>query len=243
MNYKFLKVISLTIFLLFITFFSNAQSNYSKWSYGLGGGVNYSRTDIIDGNWGYTLTGNIDHHFTPFVTLGVEAQYGLIQGGDVEIHPNDGQFVNKYKGINVNMKIALGEFIDFNRTDFLYKIKGLYLGTGFGVINNKITDIVRYKLISAGEEAGDGPFPGKDKSVSLWVPVNLGINFYFKDKWGAIRYALNLNAQTNFTFGEGLDGYNDPPSQFKNYNPDMYDVYSIGFRYYFGNSRIYRRTL
>ncbi|KQR69619.1 hypothetical protein [Pedobacter sp. Leaf176] len=242
MNYKFLKVISLTIFLLFVTFFSNAQSNYFKWSYGFGAGANYSRTDVVDGNWGYTFTGNIDHHFTPFVTLGLEAQYGMIQGGDIVTDPNNRQFVNKYRGINVNLKIGLGEFIDYNKTDFLYKIKGLYLGTGLGAIDNKITDIVRYRP-SYSDGAGDGPFPGKDESVSLWVPVNLGINFHFNDKWGAIRYVLNFNAQTNFTFGEGLDGYDDPPTKFENYNPDVYNVYSIGFKYYLGNTRIYRRTL
>ena len=242
MNYKFLKVIYLTIFLLFVGFFSHAQSNYFKWSYGFGAGVNYSRTDVVDGNWGHTLTGSIDHHFTPFVTLGLEAQYGMIQGGDIVTDPNNRQFVNKYRGINANVKIALGEFIDYNKTDFLYNIKGLYIGTGLGAINNKITDIVRYRP-SYSNDAGDGPFPGKDKSVNLWVPINLGINFQFNDKWGAIRYALNFNAQTNFTFGEGLDGYDDPPSRFENYNPDTYNVYSIGLKYYFGNSRIYRRTL
>lgn len=242
MNYKFLKVIYLTIFLLSVSFFSNAQSNYFKWSYGFGAGVNYSRTDVVNGNWGHTLTGNIDHHFTPFVSLGLEAQYGMIQGGDIVTDPYNRQFVNKYRGINANLKIALGEFIDYNQTDFLYKIKGLYLGTGLGAISNKITDIVRYRP-SYSDDAGDGPFPGKDKSVSLWVPINLGINFYFNDKWGSIRYALNLNAQTNFTFGEGLDGYDDSPSKFENYNPDVYNVYSIGFKYYLGNMKIYRRTL
>jgi len=242
MNYKFLKVIYLTIFLLFVGFFSNAQSNYFKWSYGFGAGVNYSKTDVVDGNWGHTFIGNIDHHFTPFISLGLEAQYGIIQGGDIVTDPNNRQFVNKYKGINANVRVGLGEFIDYNETDFLYKIKGLYLGTGLGAIGNKITDIVRYRP-SYSDDAGDGPFPGKDKSVSLWVPVNLGINFYFNDKWGAIRYALNLNAQTNFTFGEGLDGYDDPPAKFENYHPDTYNVYSIGFKYYLGNSRIYRRTL
>lgn len=243
MNYKFLKVISLIIFLLFVTFFSNAQSNYFKWSYGLGVGVNYSITDAVDGNWGHTFAGNIDYHFTPFTTLGLEAQYGLIQGGDFVTDPYNRQFVNKYSGINLNMKIALGEFIDYQKNGFLYKIKGLYLGTGLGLINNKIADgdIVRIRP-SFSQDAGD-TLPGKNKSVSAWVPVNLGINFYFKDRWNFIRYALNFNAQTNITFGEGLDGYDGPPSQFLNNAPDIYNVYSIGFKYHFGNIKIYRRTL
>ncbi|MCZ4223828.1 hypothetical protein [Pedobacter rhodius] len=243
MYYNFLKVKSLTTFLLFVTFFCNAQSNYFKWSYGFGAGVNYSRTDVVHGNWGYTFSGNIDHHFTPFVTLGLEAQYGMVQGGDIVTDPHNRQFVNKYNGINANLKIALGEFIDYKSTSFLYKIRGLYGGIGLGAIKNKITDIVRYKPSWAANDPGYGPFPGKDKSVDLWAPINLGINFYFNDKWGSIRYALNLNAQSNFTFGEGLDGYDDSSSKFKNYAPDTYNVYSIGFRYYLGYTKIYKRTL
>ncbi|GGI23243.1 hypothetical protein GCM10008119_06690 [Pedobacter mendelii] len=222
--------------------FSNAQSNYFKWSYGFGAGANYSKTDVVKGNWGHTISGNIDYNFTPFITGGLEGQYGMVQGGDIYTDPNNRQFVNKYTGINANVKFMLGEFTNYNKTNFLYKIRGLYAGIGIGAINNNITDIVRIKP-SFAYDAGYGPFPGEDKSVNLWVPINLGINFYMNDGWGYVRYVININAQSNFTFGEGLDGYNDPETRFKNYDPDTYNVYSIGFKYYFGNIKVYRKTL
>lgn len=243
MKYRRLKITSLTIFFLFLVKVSAAQSNYFKWSYGLGAGPNFSKTDVVKGNWGYTISGTIDHHFTPFITGGLEAQYGMVQGGDIEKDPHNRQFVNKYSGINANLKINIGEFIDYSHSDFLYNIKGLYAGIGIGAINNNITDIVRYKPSWAAYDPGYGPFPGKDKSVNLWVPINLGLNLYFNDGWGYTRYVININAQSNFTFGEGLDGYDDPSAKFKNYDPDTYNVYSIGFKYYFGNIKVYRKTL
>lgn len=242
MNYKRLKIIFLTVFLLMIAKFSDAQSNYFKWSYGLSAGPNFSKTDVVDGGWGYTIAGTIDHHFTPFITGGLEAQYGMIQGGDIVTDRNNRQFKNKYMGINANMKFMLGEFINYDKTNFLYNIKGLYLGAGIGAVKNNITDIVRYRP-SYSNDPGYGPFPGSDKSTDLWVPLNLGINFYLNDGWGYVRYVINVNAQSNVTFGEGLDGYNDPESKFKNYDPDTYNVYSIGFKYYFGKIKVYRKTL
>lgn len=243
MNYKYLKVISLTILLITLTKLSGAQSNYFKWSYGISAGPNYSKTDVYKGNWGHTISGVVDHHFTPFITGGLEAQYGMVQGGDIVTDPHNRQFVNKYTGLNANLKFMLGEFIDYKQTNFLYNIRGLYLGMGVGAVKNNITDIVRYKPSWAAYDPGYGPFPGADKSTNLWVPVNLGINFFLNDNWGFVRYAINLNAQTNFTFGEGLDGYDDSETVFQNYNPDMYNVYSIGFKYYFGNVKVYRKTL
>lgn len=243
MIYKSLRIIYFSIFLLATAKFSSAQSNYFKWSYGFGAGPNYSKTDVQEGNWGYTIYGTIDHHFTPFLTGGLEAQYGMVQGGDIETDLHNRQFVNKYNGINANVKLMLGELINYNKTNFLYSIRGLYAGIGIGAIKNKITDIVRYKPSWAAYDPGYGPFPGKNKGVDLWVPINFGMNFYINDGYGYVRYVINVNAQGNFAFGEGLDGYNDPSTKFKNYDPDTYNVYSVGFKYYFGNIKVYRKTL
>lgn len=242
MIYNCLRTTILFVFFLMLAKPSDAQSNYFKWSYGFGAGVNYSKTDVVKGNWGHTFSGVIDYHFTPFITIGLEGQYGIVQGGDIVTDRNNRQFVNKYSAFDANIKFALGEFVDYNKTDFLYNIKGLYAGIGLGVINNNITDIVRYRP-SWSNDPGYGPFPGEDKGMNLLVPINLGINFYINDGYGYMRYVINVNAQSNFTFGEGLDGYNDPETKFKNYDPDTYNVYSIGLKYYFGNIKVYRKTL
>ncbi|WP_440791411.1 hypothetical protein [Pedobacter sp. 22226] len=212
-------------------------------SYGFGGGVNKSYTDVYKGGFGYTAYGVFDYHITPFVTFGLEGQYGMVQGGDIETDPHNRQFVNKYKTLSVNVKLMLGEVVDYDKSEFLYNIRGLYLGLGVGVVNNNITDIVRYKPSWAAYDPGYGPFPGQDKSNNLLVPINFGFNYFINDGYGYMRYIININAQSNFTFGEGLDGYNDSSTKFKNYSPDVYNTYTIGFKYMLGSIKSYRKTL
>ena len=233
----------ITLLLVFIGSFSFAQSNYFGMSYGFGGGINKSYTDVYKGTYGYTAYGVIDYHITPFVTLGLEGQYGMVQGGDIKNDPHNRQFTNKYTAISANAKLMLGELVDYDRSEFLYNIRGLYAGVGLGIINNNITDIVRYKPSWAADNPGYGPFPGEDKSLNLLVPINFGFNYYINDGYGYMRYVININAQSNFTFGEGLDGYNDPSAKFKNYSPDVYNTYTIGFKYMFGKIRVYHKSL
>jgi len=243
MTSKRLRYTLLIVLCALIINSSFAQSNYFKWSAGFGVGPNFSKTDVEKGNWGHTAYGEVNHYLTPFVSLGVEAQYGLVQGGNIRTDQHNRQFVNEYSSISLNFKMALGELIDFESSRFLDNIKGTYVGMGVGVIRNNITDIVRYKPLWASYDPGFGPFPGENKTNNLLVPLNLGYNYYLYDGYGYIRYAINLNFQSNFTFGEGLDGYDDPSTKFKNYSPDTYNAYTIGFKYFFGNTRAYHKTL
>src|SRR5690606_26314802 len=121
-----------------------------------------------------------------------------------------------------------GQITDFYYSDFLNYTKGFYLGTGIGQVSN---DVTRLQFQSTGYE-----FPGDAKSKNILVPVNVGIDFYFPDGWGDIRYVFNINYQANFTFGEGLDGYDDTKTIRKNIGsaPDIYNFLSIGFKYTFG---------
>ncbi|WP_406824562.1 hypothetical protein [Pedobacter sp. KACC 23697] len=212
-------------------------------SYGFGGGVNKSYTDVYQGSFGYTAYGVFDFHITPFVTFGLEGQYGMVQGGNIETDPHNRQFVNQYTALSANAKLMLGEVVNYDKSEFLYNIRGLYAGLGIGVIKNNITDIVRYKPSWAANDPGYGPFPGEDKSLNLLVPLNFGFNYFINDGYGYMRYIININAQSNFTFGEGLDGYNDASNKFKNYSPDVYNTYTIGFKYMLGKIKSYRKTL
>jgi len=240
MNYNHLKITALSLLFLSLVKFSSAQSNYFKLSGGFGLGANYSYTDVLKGTIGHTVYGTFDYHITPFVTVGVEGQYGLVQGGDIETDPNNRQFVNKYTAATANLKLMLGEIVDYKRNNFLYNIRGLYAGVGVGVINNNIVDIVRYRP----NDPNSAPFPGKNKSHNLLLPANLGFNYYIKDGYGYMRYVINFNAQTNFVVGDGLDGYTEPKNSTVNNNAsDVYTAYTIGFRYFFGNIKVYRKML
>lgn len=243
MIFNLLRATYITLLLVFVGSFSYAQSNYFKMSYGFGAGVNKSYTDVYKGSFGYTAYGVFDYHITPFATVGLEGQYGMIQGGDIVTDPHNRQFVNKYMAISANAKLMLGELVDYDKSEFLYNIRGLYVGMGVGAIKNRITDIVRYKPAWAAVDPGYGPFPGDDKSINLWVPLNLGFNYFINDGYGYMRYIININAQSNFTLGEGLDGYNDSSTKFKNNSPDVYNTYTIGFKYMLGRIKSYRKTL
>lgn len=239
---SFYKSIKLIIVFTLLANFCFAQSNYFKYAYGAGIGLNKSYTDVYKGGIGFTASGYFDYRITPYVTIGAEAQVGRVKGGSITQDPNNRQFANSYTGLSINSKVMLGELVYYDDSEFLYNLRGLYFGLGIGAINNKITDIVRFRP-PFSNDPGYGPFPGKDKSVNLWVPISIGYNLFITDSYGYQRYIIGFNAQSNFTFGEGLDGYNDPSSKFKNNDPDVYNVYSISIKYLFGTIKSYRKTL
>ena len=101
-----------------------------------------------------------------------------------------------------------------------------------------MTVITREKLESDGRIY---KFPGKNASINVLIPVTAGINFNFLDAWDETRYILSIGYQMNVTFGEGMDGYNDPPSKFKNNDSDMYAFATIGIKYCFGRQAVFYR--
>ncbi|WP_431293571.1 hypothetical protein [Pedobacter sp. P26] len=235
------RAIYLTLLLVFIESFSFAQSNYFKMSYGFGGGMNRSYTDVYQGDYGKIVYGVFDYHLTPFLTMGLEGQYGRIKGGIAVKDPAGRWFVNKYTALTVNLKLMLGELVNYNQGGLLYNMRGMYLGFGLGAINNDISNIARYR--PGKTHTPDNRFGGEDKSVNFLLPINFGFNYYIKDSYGYMRYVINVNAQSNITFGEGLDGYSESRLRSNNAYPDMYNSVTLGFRYMFGSVRSYRKTL
>lgn len=214
-----------------------AQINFSRYSIGGGVGVTQSFSDLQKIGMAQSFLFNTDYYFTPYITAGIEGQFGTIKGGDKLTDAHLRQFQNGYMSVLLNGKVQFGEFINYENSSFLYHIKGVYLGTGVGFIKNKMTKIERVK-----QDGSNYIFPGADQSNNLQVPLNFGINFTFNDSWGQTRYIVNAGVQMNLTIGEGLDGYNDPSSIFKNNSPDMYSFTSVGVKYCFGPEGIsYRR--
>lgn len=234
------RYLALSLFFFTVTAFG--QSNFYKLSIGGGAGGTYTFTDVKKGNFGYAGYGNIDYYFTPFITAGLEAQMGLLKGGNRNTDPRNREFTNAYQALMVNAKFRAGEFTDFYSSDFLSYTKGFYLGTGVGFIKNNMNSIVRSKVEPDGSVY---VFPGKDKSSGIMVPVNVGIDFYFPDDWGFIRYVFNVNYQANWTFGEGLDGYDDRQAIRRSIgnSPDIYNFLSIGLKYTFGPRGLTSKTI
>lgn len=232
-----MKRVSASLFAFMISLTAFSQSNFQKLSLGAGLGATHSFTDVQKSDFAWAGYGTLDYYFTPFFSLGGEIQKGEIAGGDVHTDPNQRQFINTYTSATFNGKIALGAFIDYERSTFYRLIKDLYVGAGAGIIRNNMKSVVRYQPDTGYE------FPGKNSSNDLVFPVNIGINYYFKSNNGIPKLALNINFQSNVTFGEGLDGYDDSPIKFENNNPDIYNFYSIGLRYHFGPVGVSNRSL
>lgn len=216
---------------------TSAQSNFYKMTIGAGAGITQSFADLAKHDFGLAGYGTFDYNFTPFLSLGLEGQMGEINGGDFYTDANNRQFINRYKAFTLNGKVSLGAVIDYRRTGLSNVIKGLYVGTGAGIVMNKMRFIVR-------EKPDNGYiFPGYDSSKDILVPLNIGINFNISDKNGYYRYGININYQSNIVIGEGLDGYDDSPIKFENGNPDIYNYFSIGLKYHFGSIGLSTKTL
>lgn len=241
MNTYFKKICCCTSLLL-LCIAGFGQSNYYKLSGGAGFGATYAYADLEEKAYSYGGYAELNWNLTLFVSAGLEVQAGRLLGGNILTNAHNREFINDYKAISFNVKGALGEVIDYSRSDLLNAIKGLYAGIGLGAIRNNLTYVVRYKPNTETQYPPLGyRFPGEEKTTNLLMPVNVGINFLINDNYGDVRYTLNLNYQTNFTFGEGLDGYNDPTGAFKNNAPDLYSLLSVGIKYHFGPSRSTKR--
>lgn len=233
-----MKRILISTILFTLTLQSFAQSNFYKLSVGAGAGFTQSFTEVKKHDFGLAGYGTLDYLFTPFLSLGLEFQKGEINGGNIRSDPYNRQFINSYYAISVNGKIALGQFIDFDYNGFSSKFRGLYLGSGIGFVQNKMKGINRRSLTEPVIY-----HPGQDASKDIYFPLNLGINFFFPDRDGFDSYVLNINCQSNITLGEGLDGYDDSIERHRSGTPDIYTFYSVGVKYNFGKTGLYKKTL
>jgi len=167
-----------------------------------------------------------------------EAQSGKLSGGNDLTDPSHRYFVNNYLGFNIHGDLQLGEIMDYQDNFFMERLKGLYMGLGVGMIFNNITSIRRYAL--------DDPtyfYPGKDHSISPLVPIRFGYEFKVFNSNDEPFMAIDLGYTHYLTFAEGLDGYNDPSSKFKNNSQDMFRSITIGVKINFGNSVSYIKPI
>lgn len=232
-----MKRIILTPLLIAVTFSSFAQSNFYKLAIGGGFGITQSYTEVKKNNVGTAGYGTLDYLFTPFISIGIEGQKGEINGGDFNASVLNRQFVNSYTAFSFNGRVSLGQFMGDGYEAASNLARGLYLGTGVGVISNKA-------LYTTGLNPEDPNFVyiTEAKSKDIYFPFNLGINFNFADREGFYRYALNFNYQANLTLGEGLDGYDDSKITFTSGNSDIYTFLSVGVKYNFGKMGLSRKT-
>lgn len=185
-----------------------AQSNFHKFGVGAGYGITRSFADVYDSKMSTAGYLAADFHLTPYIDIGMEYQQGEI-GKDYTNSPGVNKaFKNEYQALIFHSKAQLGAIVDYQRSGFLNAIRGIYVGTGIGLINNNRKE--------------------------AFLPLNLGLNIYFPDQASTNRLVFNINYQTNIIFGEGFGRYDSATKVFKRGMPDVYLFLNAGLRYNFG---------
>jgi hypothetical protein len=241
-----LKKFALVFILGFSVLSLKAQDsyNYSRLGIGFFGGVNYPYADLRSANQGksYNITGY--YNLTPYIPLGLEVQFGGLSGGSIITDPDKRQYDNHYKAVILHGDFALGEVIDYEGSFLMKLVKDFYVGTGVGVISNNMAFVQRTNLIDVPNlPAGTYTFPGKSSSLNLLVPIRFGLELKIYNAYDEPFIGLNIGYIHNVTWGEGLDGYRDPNSGFKNNSPDQYRQIVVGIKVNFGPSVPYTKSI
>jgi hypothetical protein len=230
-----------------------AQSGYNYYEFGIGGGASYERgyTNITRQYNHPSFNFNFIYNYNPYVPIEAEIQIGTLSGGGLspsgglapKLDPYGRVYINNYKAIIFHGDFQLGAGIDYEDNWFLQIVKDFYIGTGFGFVSNT-NKVNRYSPNAPPyPQPGYYKFPGVDSSIDLMVPFRFGYEFRFFDSYNEPSISIDLGYVHTIAFGEGLDGYNDPSSKFKNNVLDQYRQITIEFKYFFGTVVSYNKLI
>lgn len=211
--------------------YAHTTTNENRMSLTLGAGITTLYGDLETKRPRAAFRGNLDYNITPFISAGIEGQFGRLSEGDEDIHGvSEGLYMeSNYSTVQANARLSAGQFMGEQEKTFNQLLGGIYIGSGVGFISNNVGTIIDTYGITKGPIKGTITI----KTTELIVPVNIGINYNLPING----LALNLNYQYNMTMGENLDGYNFTVNN--NKKNDVYSFLSFAIRYYFGGSRSY----
>jgi hypothetical protein len=237
-----LKKILISFVLFCLAGSLKAQVGYNYSIIGVGLSASYIRPyyDLQHTNNNFSVTGSFIYNYSPYLPMSVELQVGKLSGGDrSRIKDAYGrESSNLFKALTLNADLQAGEFIDYSYSGFLNSIKNFYIGSGFGFVFNAMSFIQRDDLYNPGYT-----FPGLDKSVNIIVPFRIGYEFKLFNDFDEPQIRIDLSYQHNVTFGEGLDGYHDPVTIFRNDALDQFRQIKIGVKYNFGTITSYIKPI
>lgn len=236
-------------FLLFVLLFSviiaKGQGDYNFMPNGVGFGVSTIRgyTNLSKQNNTLAFNLNYTYYLSPYVPLTSELQVGRLWGGSRVTDPSRREYENNYVAVYIHGDLQAGQLVDYLDSKFAEIIKNIYVGAGVGFVDDNV-QAQRTNLIgSAQYPLGTYVFPGTDHSVNFAVPLRLGYEIKFYNEFDEPYLRLDFEYQHNVVFGEGLDGYDDPPNHFKNQYPDQYRQISIVVKYNFGRIRAFTKRI
>ncbi|WP_374948977.1 hypothetical protein [Mucilaginibacter sp.] len=218
---------------------ANAQYNYNTLGVGIGASSVRGYTNVKRNYDEKAYNLNIIYNYSPYVPVAVEFQFGKLTGGGLTVDRDlyRRQYSNKYKALIVHADLYAGEVMDYDNSFFKNFLKNFFLGTGVGVISNDLT-VQRTSL--------DDPnyvFPGDNSGVNLMIPLRAGYEIRLYGEYNQPFVGLILGYNHSVVFGEGLDGYNDPSSKFRNNALSQYRQITVGLRVNFGNEVSYTKPI
>jgi hypothetical protein len=236
-------------FLLFVLILTSvivkAQGDYNFSPYGIGFGASTIRgyTNVAKQN--NTLAGNLNftYNYSPYLPITLVVEDGRLWGGSRVTDPSKREYENNYIAFYLHADLQLGQIIDYDENSFNEAIKNVYIGGGFGFVDDNVQNQRTNLNGSAQQPVGSYTFPGTDKSINLTIPLRLGYEVKFYNEYDEPFIRLDFEYEHNIVFGEGLDGYDDPPSNFKNQHPDQYREISIVLKYDFGTIEAFTKRI
>lgn len=219
--------------------------NYQEWGVGVDASYirGYTNVQLQFNHPAYNF--NFIYNYNPYLPVAAEIQIGQLSGGGLapKQDKNGREYVNNYKAFVLHADVQLGSAIDYEGSWILQILKNFYLGTGVGLISNSNT-VQRYSIYAPPyPQPGYYKFPGNDNSIDLMLPLRAGYEFKIFDSYNEPSMAIDVGYIHNLAFNEGLDGYNDPSSKFKNNAVDQYRQIVIGFKYFFGRVVSYNKLI
>ncbi|RYU87883.1 hypothetical protein EWM62_15420 [Mucilaginibacter terrigena] len=237
-----MKKYLLLIVLAFAFYEGKAQGSLNYASYGIGLSVSRNRpfADLKKENDNQSYAVTFNYFYTPYVPIGLELQFGKLSGGsntDLNVDIAGRMYENNYKALLLHMDVQAGEIMDYQGSTVLNILKNFYLGAGVGGIYNSVVT----QRTSPSDPSYT--FPGKDSGINFIVPLRFGYEFKFYNAYDQPNIRLDLGYQHNLTFGEGIDGYADPSTKFKNNALDQYRQITIGIKVNFGGQNSYDKEI
>lgn len=221
-----MKKYILAISFLFGAIVSKAQTDVNYKQYAIGFGASsvrgYTNLNIQQNHFAENV--NFTYYYSAYIPITAEVQSGTLSGGSLTLDPAGRVYTNNYIAFMVHGDFQFGQITDPDNP-----FANFYAGTGLGLMsdNDKVQRTSIYDPTYV--------FPGKDQSLNLMVPLRVGYEFKFLNSFGEPAVRLNVGYEHNFVFGQGLDGYNDPPTHFKHNAIAQYRQISIGIKFDFGS--------
>jgi len=177
----------------------------------------------------------IDYNLSPYFSIGLDNQFGILVGNDNQAHYAFLKSTNTYAASNFNMKFGLGLISDFPSTNgFSDAIKRLYLGFGAGIVYSSVIlkDRTDGLVVPSDGEVLLAKYSATSNTrVGTFVcfPLNFGTNIDLPGVLGNDRLELNPNFQYTLVASKVFDGY-QPNSQSNN---GAYALLSLSLKYKF----------